>query len=488
MPNSIGATGLTTYTQAELTAIFTQAFETIYGDDIVLTSDSPDGQMMNIFIQVVLDNLDLVTQIYNGFDPDAAIGVILDSRVAYNGIQRLAGTSTVTNVSITTTQSCTLPGLDQTNVPAYTVADNAGTQWVLQTTQNPAGPGTYVYAFQAVNPGATLTIPNTITVPVTVVLGVSAINNPTTYTTLGTNEETDAALRIRRQQSVSLGSQGYLAGLYAALQNINGVTSVNIYENDSSLPVTFGSDTVPSHCIWVIVSGSASASAIANAIYTKRNAGCGMYGAQSFLITQVDGSSFAVFWDDVTPEVLYITFYATSLNGTSPPNIAAIVSAASGLPAIFKPGANAEVNINQLATLVQQIDPNTLVTFSGAGTPAAGGFSTAPTGTYSNTLSPTSKKYQFQVNPGNIIVLPMILYPYNPLTAIPVNVAPTFTQQFTGFGGYGTLTYAFVTNNSGGSISSSTGLYTAGSTGLVEDTIRVTDSLGNTATAVIQVT
>lgn len=488
MPNSISASGLTTATYAELQATFTTAFQAIYGSDIILTSDSPDGQMMNIFIQAVLDNLDLITQVYNGFDPDAAIGIILDSRVAYNGIQRLAGTSTVTNLTIVTSKSLTLPGLNQTTLPAYTVSDNAGTQWVLQSSQSPVAPGTYIYSFQAVNPGATLTIQNTITVPVTVILGVSSINNPTTYTTLGVNEETDAALRIRRQQSVSLGSQGYLAGLYAALKNINGVTSVNIYENDTGAPVSFGSDTVPSHAIWVIIAGTASPASIAQAIYTKRNAGCGMYGAQSFLITQVDGSSFAVFWDDVQPENVFITFYATSLDGVNPPNISAIVAAKTGLPVTFVPGANAEININQLATLVQALDPNTLVTFTGAGVPAIGGFAITATGAYSNTLSPTSKKYQFQITQPNIIVLPMLLSPYNPLSGIPINVAPTQTQQFTGFGGYGTLVYAFVTNTSGGTLNTATGLYTAGSTPFVEDTIRVTDTLGNTATAVIQVT
>lgn len=488
MPNSIGTTGLTTYTQTELTQIFTQAFQTIYGKDIDLSSSSPDGQMMNIFIQVVLDNLDLITQIYNTFDPDAAIGVILDSRVAFNGIQRLAGTATVTNVTITTSQSCTLPGLDQTAVPAYTVADSAGTQWVLQTTQTPAAPGSYVYSFQAVNPGATLTVPNTIKVPVSVVVGVTSINNPTTYTTLGTNEETDAALKIRRQKSVSLGSQGYLAGLYAALKNVNGVTSVTVYENTTGNPAVFGSDTVPGHSIWVIVAGSGAASAIAQAIYNKRNAGCGMYGAQNFLITQTDGSSFAVFWDNVTQENLYIAMYCASLDGVNPPNIAAILNATTGLPVTLAPGPNQEVNINQLSTLVQAIDPNTLVTFTGAGTPATGGFATAVGGPYSNTLSPQSKKYQFAVAAARIVCLPIILSPYNPLSAIPVNVPHTLTQQFAAQGGYGTMTYSFVTNNSGGSINAGTGLYTAGATPGVQDTIKVVDGLGNQSTAVVQVT
>ncbi len=240
-----------------------------------------------------------------------------------------------------------------------TVADNAGNQWELQTTQLGVQPGTHVYAFQAANPGAVLTVPNTITVPVTVVLGVTSINNPTSYTTLGENEESDAALKIRRQQSVSLASQGYLAGLLAALENINGMTSASVFEN-----VTASTDAngVPGHSIWVSVAGTASASLIAQAIYDKRNAGCGMKGGTSYIITQADGSSFVVLWDSVTPENLFTTFTVTSLNGTTPPNFAGILA---GLVTSFVPGTNAEVNINQLATLIQAIDPNSLVTLPG---------------------------------------------------------------------------------------------------------------------------
>lgn len=467
MPNSIGPTGLTTATRAELVAFYTAAFQAIYGADINLASDTPDGQMMNIFIQSVLDLEDLLTQVYNMFDPDNAIGEVLDQRVAINGIQRQAGTFTVTNITIVTSQALNLYGLDQVSNPVFTVADNAGNQWELQATQNIASPGTYVYSFQAAAPGAVLTVPNTITIPVTIVLGVTTINNPTTYTTLGLNEETDAVLKVRRQKSVSLASQGYLAGLLAALENINGVTSAFVYENTTD---SVDGDGVPGHSIWVIVAGTGTSAEIANAIYTKRNAGCGMFGTTTFVVTQVDGTSFIVYWDVVVAENLFIKFNATSINGSTPPNIAAI---RAGLPLSFIPGVNQEVDINHLATLVQDIDPNTLVTVAG--------FSTSSGGVYTNTLSPATKNKQFAVSSPNIIILPMILSP----TTVVVNT--TATQQFTGLGGFGAYTYSILVNNSGGSINAVSGLYTAGATPSVTDTVKVVDSLANSATATVTV-
>ena len=218
MANQVTAAGIETDSLTDIVAQLTADLQSIYGADINVDSDSPDGQWINSIAQVVIDELDLITQVYNSFDPDLAIGTVLDQRVTINGIQRLGGTYTTTAVTIVTDRALTLYGLDQTIQPVYTVADNAGNQWQLIATQSPVAAGTYSYSFQAADPGAVLTTPNTITVPVTIVIGVSSINNPSTYISLGINEETDAALRLRRQKSVSLSSQGYYAGLLAALE------------------------------------------------------------------------------------------------------------------------------------------------------------------------------------------------------------------------------------------------------------------------------
>lgn len=525
MPNSLTSQGLTTATQAELYQNILTLMQNLYGSDINLQSDTPDGQLVNLFIQMILDMEDLLVQIYNSFDPDNAIGNVLDQRVAINGIQRQAGTYTITNITLLTSQSINLYGLDQSVQPIYTVSDGAGNQWQLIQSVTGLPAGTNVLAFQSATPGANISIPNTITIPVTIVLGVISINNPTTYTTLGINEESDADLKIRRSISVSLSSQGYERGLLAALQNINGITSAFVYENISS---DTDSNDVPGHSIWVIVAGTATVplalayssttsyaygdiassggvnyiswvnnnlgnsvsnptywgvyNPIAQAIYSKRNAGCGMKGSTSYVITQVDGTPFIVYWDVVQAVDLFIKFTATSLDGVHAPNIQGILAQ---LPIIYDPGVNAEVNINQLATLVQQIDPNTLVTNSG--------FSLSVGGSYTPTLSPAQKNYQFFVSSQKTIILTMIL---NSPNATPTIVSGVVTQmnatvahggstiQFTGLGGYGTLTYS-VLSGSGG-INSSSGLFTSGSAGTT--TVQVMDSLSNSAIAVITVT
>lgn len=459
MANTLDSTGLTINTQAELIAIFQAGFESIYGSDINLDADSPDGQMMMIYIQALLDNLDLLVQVYNSFDPDTAIGVALDQRVAINGIQRQAGTFTITPVSITVTKALTLYGADQSAQDVYTVADNAGNEWELIATVSPTVAGTNVYNFQSVLSGARSTILNTITVPVTIVLGVSTINNPSTYITLGIDEESDADLRERRKRSVSIAAQGYLAALTAALENITGVSYVKVYENTDN---STDADGIPGHSIWAVISGSGAPVDIANAIYKKRNGGCGMRGDQSYAVTQPDTSLFLVKWDNVEAETLFIKATLSSLDGVVVPDIAAI---RAGLPDSFTPSVYEQVNINDLATEIQLIDNNSLVTLEG--------FSTTSGGVYTDTLFPTAKNKQHSVTEANIILLPVQVSPLIPSVAISGN------QTFVALGGFGAYVWTVTVDNSGGaSIVSGTGVYTAGS-GAGTDTIRATDSLGN---------
>ncbi len=401
MANQITVNGIEVDTLNDLIAQFVTDMQGIYGADIAVGPsfpDTPDTQMMMIFLQAVVDLEDLVVQVFNSMDPDLAIGNVLDQRVAYNGIQREAGTYTITPISILVSSDCTLTGLNDDPDNPYAVADEEGNQWFLIDTQNPVASDTpYSYPFRSAVPGAVLTTINTITVPVTVVLGVAEINNPLTYTTLGTNEETDAALRVRRQKSVSLGAQGVNAALEAALNNIPGMGSAKVYENDGSVT---DSDGIPGHSIWVVVSGSALDADIANAIYVKRNEGCGMKGDVEYVVTQPDGSPFTVRWSEVVPEDLYIKFTATSLNGTVLPNTAAILAQ---LPDLYNNeiGVAQEVNINQLATLVQQIDPNTLVTVSA---PAEGFSETGVALSYALTLNTSDKAKEFTVQSGNIAI------------------------------------------------------------------------------------
>lgn len=472
MANALTPTGITTNTATENSDALIAAYQAIYGPNIIVTSESQDGQTTQIFVQLASDMGDLVVGVYSSFDINQAVGVQLDQRLFW--IQRLGGIPTIQPVVITVAQALTLYGLNQTLQPVFTVADASGNQWELISTVNIASPGANTLSFEAANPGAIVSAVNTITVPVTVVLGVSSINNPNTYTTLGTDEETDAAFRLRGLASVSIPSQGFFNALFSTIKNTTGEANTILLENylDSTSPnaVLPSVSGVPGHCIWAISQGTATASAIAEDIYNQRTLGCNMKGAQTFPITQDDGSVFVVQWDDVTTETLYIWFTATSIDGIHPPNIGNILQQ---LPILMVLAVGATVNVNQVQAAVQQIDPNTLVTNAG--------LSTSSSGPFTNTLSPTALNYQFVLLTGQIFITPMVLLPQTS------NATPTNTIQFTGYGGTQTgYTYSISVNASGGSINGSTGVYTAGASAGT-DTVLVTDSASNTASASVVV-
>ena len=198
-------------------------------------------------------------------------------------------------MTLVITSNVTLYGLDNQSNNPFTVSDSSGNQYQLLVT-NTFSPGTYngvnSVAFQAAVLGPVSSVVNTITNIVTVTNGVASVNNDYTYTTLGQNEETDAQLRIRRAESTSLPSKGYLAGLYGGLLGINGVTYVSVQENNTNIVSSTSAGGIPPHSIWVIVATSTSLTTvqsngytlaynIAQVIYNKRNAGCGQTNSGS---------------------------------------------------------------------------------------------------------------------------------------------------------------------------------------------------------------
>lgn len=477
MPNILNENGLTIDSQAEMQASLKAKLESIFGTDINLDQDSPDQQLMMIYIMASLDVLQLIVEVFNSFDPDKAIGKVLDQRVQLNGIQRKAGTYTIQPITVTVSEAVTLYGLDQSVEDVFTVEDNAGTQFQLGQTISLPSAGAYSLIFQASQVGKTEVLLNTITNVVTVVLEVTSVNNPSGPISIGQDEESDLELRMRRQQSTAISGLGWLESLEAALRNINGVTDAKVYENKTnSNPDVNG---IPAHYIWVIVSGTYSDIEVADAIYTKRNAGAGMRGEKSYTITQADGGSFVVNWDNVATEDIFVNLVIEPLDSDLPVDISNI---RTKLAENFNVEIGGTANINEIASQVQEIDSNALVT--------SAGLSLLSTGPFTPKLSNSSKNKKFALSEANVIITPIVIYPSNISV---VGGATPESRTIVAYGGFGSYTWNVIVDNSGAggdpATIDSTGYYTPGTGSQdVYDTIRVEDSLGNFATIQVQVT
>lgn len=307
MTDVLDDNGLQVSTVTELLEQLITDFKTIYGTDINLDQSTQDGQVMNIFAQGGVDIRELLTQIYNSFDPDNCSGRVLDARCAINNVFRKGATFTIVPIDITVDRTVTLQGLDgnfnDVNATAYTIQDNVGNQFLLVSTQQ-LNAGTHRVLFRAKDLGAVQTSIDTITTPVTIVLGVTAVNNPVVPTQVGEDEENDYDLKIRRRQSVAIGSSGYLNGLLATVLQLDGVTDAALYENYTD---TTDANGTPPHCMWLVVEGG-SAEEIADAIYRKKSYGCNMRGNIEYTITTVSYQQFVAKWDEPTVQDLYIKF------------------------------------------------------------------------------------------------------------------------------------------------------------------------------------
>lgn len=319
MPDSIGVNGLQVATASEIisdlingfndpfSGAYIPGFNAIYGANINTDSNTPDGQLIGLLAQEAVDLRELLVAINNSFDPDQAQGVLLDQRVAINNIARIGGSYSVQPISIVASSTVILQGLDANyndpNGTAYTVQDNSGNQFILGATTTVTA-GTTVLDFRAQQIGPVSVPINTIVNPVTIIPGITSVNNPNSAITVGVTEETDGQLRIRRSQSTANATSGNSNGLQGRLLALPGVTEALVYQNRTNSTDSTGT---LAHTVWIIVAGG-SASDIANLIYNTISDGAGMRGSQSYTITTPSGAPFTAYWDNPVPETLYIQF------------------------------------------------------------------------------------------------------------------------------------------------------------------------------------
>jgi len=354
----------------------------IYGADINVASNSPDGQAVNIYALSKMDILNLCVAIYNSMDPDQAVGVSLDRIAQISGLTRKPGTYTQVDIDVVTNQSVNLNGLD-TSTP-FTIQDSNGNLFYLITSASLSS-GTTSLSFQSAAIGFIQVLANTLTTAVTIVAGVVSVNNPAVPTQVGTNQETDANFRLRRQASTAFPAQSSLKALFSGLNSLVGVTEAVVYENTTN---AVDADGIPAHGIWVVMDGGTNAE-IGETIYTYRNLGIPMKGAETYVVTQIDSSTITMQYDNVVNEDLYLEATLVSLTGSAIDRTA--IKAA--LVTNYVLGIYDTADVSTLNQQIRAINPD--VVCSGLGVSDDGI-------AWVNLLSPSSKQNKFVLSTARI--------------------------------------------------------------------------------------
>lgn len=261
--------------------------QTIYGSGVYLGNDSQDYQMLSKIAEKIYDAYQTGEIVYHSRSPVTAIGTGLDYVVAINGIERKQGTRSTVVVTLT--------GAAGTTVKSGVVADVNGHVWDLPATVIIGDDGTVDAEAVCREMGLVQVATDTVTRILTPTLGWDAVTN-NEEATIGTVTETDASLRARQEYSTAQPSQSILDGLKGALQSIDDVSRVEVYENDKTEEDDKG--IPPSHVCCIVEGGTDDE--VAETIRRRKGLGCGTYGNTSHTISDSSGQPIEIKFSRLT--------------------------------------------------------------------------------------------------------------------------------------------------------------------------------------------
>ncbi|MER5061114.1 baseplate J/gp47 family protein [Providencia stuartii] len=263
----------------------TEGFKRIYGDDINLDADSPDGQMIGLFSQEI-DNINqAIALIAQMLDPYKAIGSWLEQRAMYAGIvRRGADYSYLNEVVITGKQGVTVH-------KGSLLSDDNRTKWVTLADVTLGSNGSARVDLRSQELGAFSLPANRPLTMDTVTIGVDSITT-TKAAKEGAFEETDGNLLLRFMRSHAINNHDDYQGLEGALLDLPDVKPAKVYENYTNQTDEKG---IPPHTLNAVVIGGHD-NDIGRTILSKKVGGCGVFGRISNTQTYA-GAPRTVYFD-----------------------------------------------------------------------------------------------------------------------------------------------------------------------------------------------
>jgi uncharacterized phage protein gp47/JayE len=312
--------GLIVDTQSEIASNLEDAFKASFGDNIRVDVQSVFGQLIQNISLTLSEVNELVEHVAGQFDTQGASGVALSKLVLLNGIQRSQGTYSTCSVNMTTTAATTIPA-------GSLIKDAAEIQWATDTALVFASATTKSVGVTCTELGPIAASIGSLTAIVTPVYGWSAVTNAAEAVP-GRLEETDAALRLRRQEVAERAATTSTSALYAAISDVSGVSSVGILVNNGTETDEFG---IPPQHLWIFIGGVSSDNEqlVLGAIINHMSAGIGTYGDLYSYADPTTGMDFEVRFSEPVQKLITITVDYTDINsGLTGAEIVAALKAA----------------------------------------------------------------------------------------------------------------------------------------------------------------
>lgn len=280
------ANGVIIQTFEEIFTELADGYRSIYGQNINLDQDSPDGQRVRAEAKVRHDMQQFCLATANGFDPDLAVGVAFQKLAKLINIYPRPATRSQWDLIVTASRNLTLSA-------GYTVRDELGQNWTLTNSVNILS-GANTVTFFAEQYGDVSGDTGAVINQQTIVLGVTSIA-ASADAVHGLDEETPEQFKLRRSQSTANLGFSVSGKLFSSLAAIAGVTDLVIYENKTD---TYDPEKdLNANSLWAVVEGG-SVSAIVETLTKQRTAGCDTKGSVSGVyaetLTRPNGTTFTI--------------------------------------------------------------------------------------------------------------------------------------------------------------------------------------------------
>ena len=280
-PPTVNASGIVIPSYQDIIDNFVEKTKNIYGQDIYLSEDSQDYQLLSAFSLLYFDLCQCLILDYNSHNPDTAVGIALDRIAAYMGIKRKQGTSS------TVLLTC---GGDPGTIVSYgSAVDVNGYIWQLEKEFEIPENGSIKILATCTEYGAIQAPIGTINKINTPTSGWKTVTNEFAAT-IGSDVETDSELRERLNSAAAGPAVTVFEGIISNLQKIENVIRVKGYENFTSDYDELG---LPPHSIALVVEGG-DETEIANTIFNRKTPGTDTYGTTKINIITSSGQDLEI--------------------------------------------------------------------------------------------------------------------------------------------------------------------------------------------------
>jgi uncharacterized phage protein gp47/JayE len=293
----VTASGFVAKTLEEIKADIETAEKDAISASLDVSSASVIGQLNGIFASALREAWELAEAAYHAAYPDSASDDSLTQVASITGTTRRAATSSTLTATVNLNAGVTLPAGSAAHVSGDSTRRFVTTAPV---TNGGGSPADVSVPMESEATGPVSANASTLTVIATPVAGWNSVTNPTDAT-LGTDEESDTDLRLRREQELRASGASTLDAIRADLLKLTGMVDVSVFENTSN--VTDGDGRPAKSFEAIIFDGvvpAVSNQTIADQIWASKPAGILAFGTTPIVVTDSVGITHTISFSRAT--------------------------------------------------------------------------------------------------------------------------------------------------------------------------------------------